>query len=388
MSQLVDDMFQEIASTLSSIVWYNNPKSLWIRAIMNKLKFTRLQSKIRFYKSSIKNRDMDDLMRLPEILNIDISSICNLRCITCSLEENYPNKSIMSMDSFKKLEDIFAKVKCVDLNCNAEPFLNKNVFEMIDLIKSASNKKTKVRSPTNVMLLNEEIMEKSILSGMDLIRFSFDGASAETFESIRVGAKFDKVIENVKKFGELKRKLKKNNPTFTALFVSMKKNINELPDFIRLASLLGIEEISVLGYEPYTKELSGEVLYFDGFNYFLEAVSIASKLGIELNFPSLEIKPFDKCLFDTICLVTCEGDVIPCSPCSYDRPFFIKDEMFLHKKTSFGNINETSFMEIWNSPRFIDFRRRKLYGYLPDFCDYCLISAGVIVPTNSTANKF
>ena len=92
---------------------------------------------------------------------------------------------------------------------------------MIKLIKEVSNNKTFVRSPTNGMMLTEDIMKNLIISGLDLIRFSFDGATPTTFESIRVGAKLDKVIDNIKTFARLKRELKKDNPTFTALFVSI-----------------------------------------------------------------------------------------------------------------------------------------------------------------------
>jgi len=293
----------------------------------------------------------------------------------------------MPIDTFEKLVDIFPKIKGVDLNCNAEPFFNKKIFEMIELIKKSSDNKTFVRSPTNTMMLNEEIMKNLIISGLDLIRFSFDGATPETFESIRIGAKFDKVVDNIMKFGRLKKELNRNNPTFTALFVAMKKNINELPDFIKLAKKLAIEEITVLGYEPYKRELSDQVLYFDNVNYFKKAIDIASKNEIELNIPELSLKPYNKCLFETMCLISCEGDVIPCSACAYDRPFFINTHQYMHRRVSFGNINETPFMNIWNSPEFINFRRRKKFGLLPEFCNHCLISHGVIVPKGGKANQ-
>jgi len=352
-----------------------------------KLRLSAILGTFRYYASSIKNKDMDELMKLPDILNIDISTHCNLRCITCSLEEHYPQKSIMPMETFKKLADIFPKIKGVDLNCNAEPFFNKNIFEMIKFVKEISDDKTFIRSPTNGMMLTEKIMKNLIISGLDLIRFSFDGATPETFESIRVGAKLDKVIDNIKKFKRLKEELKRDNPSFAALYVAMKRNIHELPDFVRLASTLGIEEITVLGFEPYTKELADQVLYFDNIDYFKEAKEVALKVGVELNHPDLSLKSYSKCLFDTMCLISCEGDVIPCSACAYDRPFFIKDKRYRHKKVSFGNINEEPFMDIWNSPRFIDFRRRKMFGLLPEFCNHCLISHGVIVPRGGSSNE-
>ncbi|MBU1627537.1 SPASM domain-containing protein, partial [bacterium] len=122
-------------------------------------------------------------------------------------------------------------------------------------------------------------------------------------------------------------------------------------------------------------------------DYFKKAREVASEIGLELNYPELSLKSYTKCLFETICLISCEGEVIPCSACAYKRPFYIKEKGYMHKRVSFGNINEKSFMDIWNSPEFLDFRRRKKFGLLPDFCDHCLISHGVIVPKGGRANE-
>ena len=51
---------------------------------------------------------------------------------------------------------------------------------------------------TNATLLNDTISKKIIDSGVDVVFFSVDGASKETFEKIRVGANFERVKENIR----------------------------------------------------------------------------------------------------------------------------------------------------------------------------------------------
>jgi len=49
----------------------------------------------------------------------------------------------------------------------------------------------------NATLINRETALRLVESGIDLIMVSFDGASRETFESIRVGANYETVIKNI-----------------------------------------------------------------------------------------------------------------------------------------------------------------------------------------------
>ena len=55
-----------------------------------------------------------------------------------------------------------------------------------------------------------------IKSGLDIIIFSFDGGSKQTYEKMRPGRfkrnNFDSVYENIKKFSEIKKEMKAKFP--------------------------------------------------------------------------------------------------------------------------------------------------------------------------------
>ena len=50
---------------------------------------------------------------------------------------------------------------------------------------------------TNATLLEENMNRKLIERGLTRIRIGFDGATADTYEKIRIGANFHKVKDNI-----------------------------------------------------------------------------------------------------------------------------------------------------------------------------------------------
>jgi pyruvate-formate lyase-activating enzyme len=129
-------------------------------------------------------------------LAIETSNVCNLRCIMCPYQKMTRKKEVMSMENFKKILDEASKLgyKKLSLNLYNEPFLDKNIFEKIVYAKS---KDFFVMLYSNGTTLNETIRKDILKSNLDLIRFSFDGATKETYEKIRRGSNFKRVKENI-----------------------------------------------------------------------------------------------------------------------------------------------------------------------------------------------
>lgn len=75
-----------------------------------------------------------------------------------------------------------------------EPLIHENLFEMIELAKSSE---CLVGLTTNGMHLNRSNCRRMVDSGLDIIGVSIDGATKQTYESIRVGSTFEKLIDNI-----------------------------------------------------------------------------------------------------------------------------------------------------------------------------------------------
>jgi radical SAM protein with 4Fe4S-binding SPASM domain len=90
----------------------------------------------------------------------------------------------------------------IKLNYLGEPLIHPDVVEQVRYAKQKGL--VDVMFNTNGTLLTPEKSENLLESGLDKLFFSFDSPYAEEYEKIRVGARFDEVLENIKFFYKLK----------------------------------------------------------------------------------------------------------------------------------------------------------------------------------------
>jgi len=314
------------------------------------------------------------LLSRPTSLQLECTTKCNLRCMMCDSPIWDRRGMEMKFSDFKKIIDQFPFLVSVNLQGMGEPLLNKDLFKMITYCKS---KKIMVLFTTNATLLDEIIAKKIVDSGLDYIVISVDGATPETFERIRRGAKFGQVIENIKKLVVARGELKK--PRIIFHFCATMDNIEELPDVVKLAKNVGadgVEGLDVIFWgKKYLKEkLNEKTLESDmvkAKRIINNAKMEAERMGLKflwwgttkelLSNEKLPLHPdprLCKAPFRS-CFITVDGYVTCCSD--------VPDPRILN----FGNIFEQSFDEIWNSPEYIAFRKAFLKGELPEPCKEC-----------------
>lgn len=179
-------------------------------------------------------RKVNLLPNVPPTVYVELTDMCNLDCLMCDRNGLKRKSGMMDIDLFKKIIDNAAEicVPAVKLNRFGESLLHPRLPEMI---KYAKEKGVPwVYFTSNATLLNEEKAREIILSGLDSITFSFDGATKETYEKIRVKAKFEEVINNIIAFIELKRKLGKTKPKVVINTILSKDTENEIYDVFKL----------------------------------------------------------------------------------------------------------------------------------------------------------
>ncbi len=119
------------------------------------------------------------------------------------------------------------------------------------------------------------------------IDFSTEGATGETYRSIR-GGSYEKFIAVVRECCNQKKSLKSTNAKVRIGFTAFYDNIGELKLLIETGDKLGVDEILVAHLIP-TKECqrSQSLLYHKGLSnsIFHEASILAQKLGVSLKLP-------------------------------------------------------------------------------------------------------
>lgn len=317
----------------------------------------------------------------PKGLFIDLSSYCNIRCSICSLNQYYIPKSNMSTKTFLKLEPFFQHFEYIHLGCNAEPLMSKYFLDALRIIRT-KNPSCILGFNTNGVMLSGDISRSLVRYKINYVCISLDGITPQTFGRIKVGAKLDKIMVNIKKLKKIKKSASEL-PNIYAQFVSTRDNIEELPTLIKMVPRLGIIKIKVNGLEPYSKEMSTKTLYYPpnprAKSIFKKAQEIAQRVGVELELPSLEPLEREKCeKIRDLVIISPEGDVIPCTMLSYNRPYYYFGEHHEHQKITFGNINHDTFENIWNSEASSNLRSQLLSSKHPDFCQNCLLIKGVL----------
>lgn len=192
-------------------------------------KFNLFEYQKKIYRNYIheklKKFKLSDLM-----ISIEPSNICNGKCIMCPYQKMTRRKEIMPMELFKKTVDNCTSygVRNFNLIFYNEPFLDPFVFERIQYLKS---KKVRVQLFSNGSVMDSEKIEKILKSGLDEIIFSIDAAKKETYELIRRGLIFEKIVNNVLNLIRRREQLRLKKPKIKLNFTKQKLNEAEVEEF-------------------------------------------------------------------------------------------------------------------------------------------------------------
>ena len=300
----------------------------------------------------------------------EVAARCNLHCQMCAI--NYDARYLpgskrppfLTPELFAKLEPMFPRLVRAYLFGLGEPLLNRH---LIDYIRTLSGYGVEVWFNTNATLIDEEKAEALASAGASAITVSIDGATRETYERIRVGARHDAVLRGIRALVHAAKI--HGRPRVDLSFVGMASNLHELPDLIDLAADVGAGGVHVEPLysqiqhdlqEHYARENLGLLGSERVDELFESARRRANERGVRLASRFLlgggsadyveRAKQFEiwwTCNEAwTSIWVTSAGEVRTC--CLND--------------TSFGDLFEQDFASIWNGPKFQTFRAEHAAG--------------------------
>jgi MoaA/NifB/PqqE/SkfB family radical SAM enzyme len=146
---------------------------------------------------------------MPVILAVEPTSVCNIKCVMCfqmdhELSGRRSMRGFMSRVLYKQIvEEAAAKgVGGIVLASRGEPLLHPEIVDFVRLAKTAGIIDVKLN--TNATRLDERTARGLLDAGLDTLVFSVDSAVKEQFEKIRIGAKFDRIVANIRRFNEIR----------------------------------------------------------------------------------------------------------------------------------------------------------------------------------------
>jgi radical SAM protein with 4Fe4S-binding SPASM domain len=328
---------------------------------------------------------------LPGFLQIEPVGQCNLRCRMCPIQfrsDGSPGgpPAFMSYELFCRLVDGFPALTELHLQGLGEPLMHPRFF---DMVRYACARDIAVSTNTNMTVLSERRAEECVHSGLARVHVSLDGASPETYEYIRVRARFERVLRNLERLADARARLSGRLPEIRLVAVAMKRNLAELPQLVRLAHELGIEHVSVQHlchdfgesslpekYRPMRAFVEQETLLDEDpervRSVFDEARAAAQALGVSLRLPNVRPRPHgpsvdgrSRCDWPWRgAYVSYSGEAMPC--CMVATP----------DRINFGSMAKDGVAGVWSNEAYTEFRRRLASDDPPEICRSCAVYNG------------
>ncbi|MDD3729408.1 MAG: radical SAM protein [Endomicrobiaceae bacterium] len=305
-----------------------------------------------------------------------VTSFCNIKCIMCDIEKHkweLPERAIEEIiELMPYLENVMWQ--------GGEVFFYKHFEKLMD---SANLNKVNQEIVTNGLLLNEKNIHKLVEYNVDL-GISIDGLTKDVYEYIRVGANFDKLIDNIKLLKKIKlnNRLRKSHLRLNVLV--MKSNIEQIEFFPEFAAEYGFTRLCVNPFGPDFVSQENIFHYNKSDKFKYKIMNIKEKLfekckymNIELvdSLPSYRIMneiPSDK-KEESVKKEDTKGEVenvtktlllchAPWRKIFIDSDGTIMPECLCKREYSIGNISKNKIDEIWNNDNMQAYRQKIING--------------------------
>lgn len=336
----------------------------------------------RYFESATEN-GTGTTTRPPVCLYLEVTNRCNLLCVTCprTYAELEPPAD-MAWELFVKIVDQVPDLGRAVLHGVGEPMLVKDLPKMVRYLKDRG---VYVLFNTNGTVLNEKNGRALIDAGLDELRVSLDASNARSYVKVRGKNYFDRILRNVRAFRALQEREGHTRPMVSAWLTGLRETVEELPAFVRVAAGIGVKEVYLQRLVFFDNDAVGmarpdqalfEKLTRDEAAYLREAQELASSLGMTFSASgaaselgeSLTKKrndnPWSLCRRPwTVMYFTANGRALPCCIAPFSQHGY--------ENYTLGDATQQELGEIWNGPRYREFRTALMSDRPPQACASC-----------------
>lgn len=337
-----------------------------IRARTQDLKQLAPVTKTRAENTKLNIREASEgkavLASYPQRIVLEMTSTCNIRCKMCGRSARDFAPTVFDPAWLDIFEPAVENIEEVTLLGWGEPTLHPRFS---DFLRWGRERGLRIFFCTNGTRL-EGLIEDIFRNHVDLLTVSLDGAKASTNDSIRRGASFAAVTQNIRAIVREKARLGVPYPYLSIVMTMMDSNFREFPDYVRLAADLGVQEAKGVYLTVFEERLMDECMEGRAEelrDVFSEAERLGEELGIAVKLPYLQgadiagDKPHKDCF-------------------TAWRDFFLGSDGYVRSCMStpgklFHVSKYAAFDEMWNSPEYQDFRRRVNTPAMDEPCARC-----------------
>ena len=187
----------------------------------------------------------------PLCVDIETAAACDLACPFCFRQSIATPDKLMQEEVAYRILDQCAElgVPSIKLNWRGEPLLHPKLPAIVSSAKRRGILETIIN--TDAVTLTEDKSRALIEAGLDLLIYSFDGGTKETYERMRPGRfhenRFEDVYENIRRFAAIRREMGAMLPRTQIQMVLTAETYQEQEAFFRLFEDC-VDDVSVKAY--------------------------------------------------------------------------------------------------------------------------------------------
>ena len=280
--------------------------------------------------------------RSPRTVTIDPLARCNLACPLCPTGRGHrasSGKGILSLALYCKILDQLPRLRTLRLYNWGEPLIHPQIDEMIAI---AARRGITVHAHSHLSLKKDDaFFERLIDAGLAALWVSLDGASEGSYARYRVGGDFGLALANLERLAGIKRRLGSKTPRIVWKFIVHRHNAHEVDAARRMAREIGVDFIRTpIGLADDLVDYTiGESIEERRREWLPDAPAARAPAYRTDDVARVPIHE-GRCtqLFESP-VISPAGDVMPCGYAT-------------HPGNSFGNLERTSFDEIWGNAAY------------------------------------
>ncbi|MGC1389865.1 MAG: radical SAM/SPASM domain-containing protein [Bacteroidales bacterium] len=298
-----------------------------------------------YLKSTVTNKA--DINGMPVSISTELTNNCNLNCPQCYSGSGIMGRKrgFMDIKLFEKvMKELNPYLYNVNLFFQGEPMLHPFFFSFVDncLIPHSV-------VSTNGHFLSVKSSEQIVRTRLNKLIISLDGMDQETYSTYRINGNVSSVIDGLNNVTRAKKRYK-SSLKIEVQFLVNRFNEHQLPLVRQLAkrvhASLSLKSMQIIDEKESASWMPSETRFR---RYRIRDGEYAIKSDLPDKCARLWFNP----------VITWDGKVVPCC--------FDKDAEYV-----MGDLNQDTFFEIWNGPKYRIFRKSILSGRrMIEMCRNC-----------------
>ena len=243
-----------------------------------------------------------EMPRWPAEIFLELSNVCDLKCAMCPTFSALNPLRLLALKETERgfletgqiarpLEELLTHALNVHCFGYGEPTIHPAFRESIEYLAGFE---VMIDFFTNGMHIDADLADFLVRSNVYRVTVSFSGATAEDYENVYLGGKFEQVLAGLRHLHDAKQRAGRLYPIVVINSLSFRHHIERLEDFVDLMAAHGVGHVEIkplIEHGDFIPELAGHaaVIRPEVEGKIIErAKARAEKIGMVLNLYGLD----------------------------------------------------------------------------------------------------